>query len=324
MPTWCHLFNSSLTGNARVWFDDLPTKSIDSYDDPKKAFMENYLQQKKCIKDLIELHNIKQWDGESTEDFVRRYKLESMDVKGSPKCMRIFGFMHEITNPELIKRLHDKIPKAVDEMMRVTTSFLRGEVAASNHERKKSFPPWKQQEEILFPPLDDDEGIEGPMIIETEIGGHYIHRMANTTTGKDWKRRTLRFGLDEFRGCKVTIFVQQNYWKTRSQKIASSSINSSRNAEAPGRRRSNYPKKQQVGLAGMCEEVGKLVEAGIMKEVHYHDWLSNPVMVKKHDDSWRMCVDFKDLNKACPKDGYPLSEIDGRWIPYADSLSNAS
>ncbi|GKA29263.1 hypothetical protein Tco_0715508 [Tanacetum coccineum] len=58
------------------------------------------------------------------------------------------------------------------------------------------------------------------------------------------------------------------------------------------------------------EEVGKLVEAGIMREVHYHDWLSNPVMVKKHENSWRMCVDFKDLNKACPKDGYPLPKID--------------
>ncbi|GKC10043.1 reverse transcriptase domain-containing protein [Tanacetum coccineum] len=33
-------------------------------------------------------------------------------------------------------------------------------------------------------------------------------------------------------------------------------------------------------------------------------------MVRKHDNSWRMCVDFKDLNKACPKDGYPLPEID--------------
>ncbi|GKA43507.1 reverse transcriptase domain-containing protein [Tanacetum coccineum] len=33
-------------------------------------------------------------------------------------------------------------------------------------------------------------------------------------------------------------------------------------------------------------------------------------MVKKHNGSWRMCVDFKDLNKACPQDGYPLSEID--------------
>ncbi|GKA28120.1 reverse transcriptase domain-containing protein [Tanacetum coccineum] len=33
-------------------------------------------------------------------------------------------------------------------------------------------------------------------------------------------------------------------------------------------------------------------------------------MVKKHDESWRTCVDFKDLNKTCPKDGYPLQEID--------------
>ncbi|GKD37906.1 reverse transcriptase domain-containing protein [Tanacetum coccineum] len=49
--TWCHMFNSTLTGNARVWFDDLPKETIDSYDDLKKAFLENYLQQKKCIKD---------------------------------------------------------------------------------------------------------------------------------------------------------------------------------------------------------------------------------------------------------------------------------
>ncbi|GJW38250.1 reverse transcriptase domain-containing protein [Tanacetum coccineum] len=77
----------------------------------------------------------------------------------------------------------------------------------------------------------------------------------------------------------------------------------------------DYSKQKKRGQAAdrnqaIQEEVGKLVEAGIMKEVHYHDWLSNPVMVKKHDDSWRMCVDFKDLNKACPKDGYPLPEID--------------
>nr|GEY48757.1 reverse transcriptase domain-containing protein [Tanacetum cinerariifolium] len=57
------------------------------------------------------------------------------------------------------------------------------------------------------------------------------------------------------------------------------------------------------------EEVEKLVNAGIMKEVHYHSWLSNPVMVKKHDDGWRMCVEFMVLNKACLKDGYPLPKI---------------
>nr|GEU30096.1 reverse transcriptase domain-containing protein [Tanacetum cinerariifolium] len=57
-------------------------------------------------------------------------------------------------------------------------------------------------------------------------------------------------------------------------------------------------------------EVQKLIEVRIMREVYYHDWLSNPVMVKKYDGSWRMCVDFTDLNKACPQDCYPLSGID--------------
>nr|GEW17818.1 reverse transcriptase domain-containing protein [Tanacetum cinerariifolium] len=140
MPTWCHMFNSTLTGNDRVWFNDLPKESIDSYDDLRKAFLENYLQRKKCVKDPVEIHKIKQRDRESTEEFVRRYKLECRDVKGAPECMKISGFMHEITNPELIKRLHDKIRKSMDEMMSVTTTFLRGEVAASNQERKKSFP----------------------------------------------------------------------------------------------------------------------------------------------------------------------------------------
>ncbi|GJW06591.1 reverse transcriptase domain-containing protein [Tanacetum coccineum] len=140
MPTWCHMFNSTLTGNAKVWFDDLPQESIDSYDDLKKEFLENYLQQKKCIKDPVEIHNIRKRDGESMKEFMRRYKLECRDVKGAPECMKIFGFMHGITNPELIKRLHEKIPKSIDEMMRVTTAFLRGELAASNYERKKSFP----------------------------------------------------------------------------------------------------------------------------------------------------------------------------------------
>nr|GEV61830.1 hypothetical protein [Tanacetum cinerariifolium] len=118
MPTWCHMFNSMLTGNARVWFGNLPKESIDSYDDLEEAFLENYLQQKKCIKDPVDIRNIKQRDGESTKEFVRRYKLECRDVKGAPKCMKISGFMHEITNPELIKRLHDKISKSIDEMMR--------------------------------------------------------------------------------------------------------------------------------------------------------------------------------------------------------------
>ncbi|GJS13204.1 hypothetical protein Tco_0407676 [Tanacetum coccineum] len=72
------------------------------------------------------------------------------------------------------------------------------------------------------------------------------------------------------------------------------------------KRKGQAPKRNKA----IQEEVAKLVEAEIMREVHYHDWLPNPVMVKKHDGSWRMCVDFTDLNKSCPKDCYPLPKID--------------
>nr|GEX10850.1 hypothetical protein [Tanacetum cinerariifolium] len=276
MPTWCHMFNSTLTGNAE-WFDNLSKESINNYDDLKKAFLENYLQQKKCIKDPVEIHNIKQREGESTKEFLRRYKLECRDVKGASECMKIFRFMHGITNPKLIKRLHDKILRSVDEMMSVKHSFeerwrplLVNGKSHSHHENSKKLDisrtsrreasgtnrgqsesrtghttnecmhlkrqiekmlkagklshlikelkqsnrkdqvkaakkgktsgkekrlailmvqPWQRvakqritqtfslDSAISFPPLGDEDGTEGLMIIEAKIGGHFVHRI---------------------------------------------------------------------------------------------------------------------------------------------------
>ena len=58
------------------------------------------------------------------------------------------------------------------------------------------------------------------------------------------------------------------------------------------------------------EEVQKLTTAQFIREVYYPDWLANVVMVKKANGKWRMCVDFINLNKVCPKDSYPLPRID--------------
>ena len=60
----------------------------------------------------------------------------------------------------------------------------------------------------------------------------------------------------------------------------------------------------------IVEEVQKLLEADFIREVHYPNWLANVVMVKKANGKWMMCVDFTDLNKACPRDSYPLPLID--------------
>ena len=71
------------------------------------------------------------------------------------------------------------------------------------------------------------------------------------------------------------------------------------------KRRAFAPKRDQA----IAKEVTKLLTAGFIRKVYYPDWLANVVLVKKANGKWRMCVDFMDLNKACPKDSFPLPRI---------------
>ncbi|GJY88056.1 reverse transcriptase domain-containing protein [Tanacetum coccineum] len=130
------MFNSTLIGSARVWFDKLPPESIDNYEMFQKTFLGNYSQQKKYIKDPVKIHHIKQREGETTEAFMERFKAESMHVSEAPKSRRISGFMHGITNPDLIKKINDNIPKSVDEMTSVTIAFLRGEARGKQEQEQ--------------------------------------------------------------------------------------------------------------------------------------------------------------------------------------------
>ena len=58
------------------------------------------------------------------------------------------------------------------------------------------------------------------------------------------------------------------------------------------------------------EEIAKLLAARFIKELFHSDWLANPILVKKKTEKWRMCIDYTGLNKACPKDHFPLPRID--------------
>jgi hypothetical protein len=60
----------------------------------------------------------------------------------------------------------------------------------------------------------------------------------------------------------------------------------------------------------IVEEIAKLLVAGFIKEVYHLKWLANPFLVKKKSGKWRMCVDYTSLNKACPKDPFPIPHID--------------
>ena len=72
------------------------------------------------------------------------------------------------------------------------------------------------------------------------------------------------------------------------------------------KRRSFAPGRQKA----INEEVGKLLQAKEIREVEYPEWLSNVVLVKKANGKWRLCIDFTDINRACPKDSFSLPRID--------------
>ncbi|XP_073363238.1 uncharacterized protein [Aegilops tauschii subsp. strangulata] len=62
------------------------------------------------------------------------------------------------------------------------------------------------------------------------------------------------------------------------------------------------PEKQEF----IIQEVEQLQEAGIICEVLHPEWIANPIVIPKPNGNKRMCVDFTNLNKACPKDPFPL------------------
>ena len=76
------------------------------------------------------------------------------------------------------------------------------------------------------------------------------------------------------------------------------------------------PKKQsprrpsREHVEAIREEVTKLKRAGAIKEVFYPEWLANTMVVKMENGKWRVCMDFMYLNKACPKDPFPMPQID--------------
>jgi hypothetical protein len=69
-------------------------------------------------------------------------------------------------------------------------------------------------------------------------------------------------------------------------------------------------------LEEVKKEIEKILEAGFIRSCRYDEWISSIVPVQKKDGRWRVCVDFRDLNRATPKDEYPM--------PVAETLINAA
>ncbi|XP_062100745.1 uncharacterized protein LOC133806667 [Humulus lupulus] len=89
--------------------------------------------------------------------------------------------------------------------------------------------------------------------------------------------------------------------------VMSHSLNISNNFPPVKQKQRRFdPEVNQV----IQEEVQRLLSTGAIEECLYPSWLANPVVVPKKNGKKRVCIDYTNLNKACPKDSYPLPKID--------------
>ncbi|GJX18765.1 reverse transcriptase domain-containing protein [Tanacetum coccineum] len=526
MPVWCRMFQQTLDGPARGWFERLPANTINEWSDLRQACAARYSVRKACFEEPHEITKIVRRANESLTAFKERWTVEIGFIMGVPEVMKIPSFMDSLKCPELVKRFSDKAPTTVNEMMRRLDDFVRSEKAFAQTElpkgktweqhRKSYFPlAWiasvltldsliKPPKEILatktqlrlppprpmlnpqkggnmdrycdyhqekgyhtndchqlrrqletalesgklnhlvrdvrqrgrgnqrgegpqqakiinmirarsvkekkrkaremtkelmnspitFPPVSTEDVLDEPLIVEAEVEGYLVRRVdvdggasvevmfeycfENLSPKIKVRLRETHTNLVGFAGeatkplgkIELEAVGKETGGRIRgkegggrdergqhdggsiSEPGISGSVGRYRrktsqgmqiSIETPIEKQHGYIflgarrydgsssgdhrtqfKCQHIYRAGVPETkglgtrksdevargVGKWVKADIVRSVKYPTWISNPVLVKKCDGAWRMCIDFKNLNSACPKDYYPLPNID--------------
>ncbi|GJZ66729.1 reverse transcriptase domain-containing protein [Tanacetum coccineum] len=280
MPTWCHMFNSTLIGAARVWFDELPPESIDGVHGLKGSFQHTSCQQKK--RRLL--------DGGDAEHYTKAW-MNFMIVRSPSPYNGIIGRpgIREIqavpsTTHRMLKFLVNGRIVTIRSTILTPTECVT--IAATPKETAKKAKARHENLKVDIHPDFPDQEITIGGTVSTKAQTELCTLLKGNLDISVWKPFDMTGvprSIAEHR-----LDIRKGYSPIRQKK------------------RGQAPERAKV----IQVEVQKLVEVGILHEVYYHDWLSNPVMVRKHDGNWRMCVDFTDLNKACPQDCYPLPEID--------------
>ncbi|XP_075475860.1 uncharacterized protein LOC142513968 [Primulina tabacum] len=159
-------------------------------------------------------------------------------------------------------------------------------------------------------------GRSGLPVVKREVHEVMDEKPEIVTLGPD--KKTLRIAPDldpEVREKPITC-LQANLnrfaWSAQeltgtSPDVAEHRLNILPNSRPVKQKKRHFGPEKDIVIK---KEVGELLSAGHIREVQFPTWLSNVVLVPKSSGKWRMCVDFRDLNKACPKDCYPLPRID--------------
>ncbi|GJZ44760.1 reverse transcriptase domain-containing protein, partial [Tanacetum coccineum] len=111
MPVWCRMFQQTLDGSARGWFESLSPNNIDEWWRLREAFTARYSTRKACYKEPHEITKIVRKANEILTAFKERWTVEAGFIIGVPEVMKISSFMDYVKSPELAKCFASNVPK---------------------------------------------------------------------------------------------------------------------------------------------------------------------------------------------------------------------
>ena len=126
-PIWCHVFSTSMTGEALEWFSKLPTKSIDSFATLKARFNTQFAPLRPAILTVDNLVNIRQKDGESLRSYLDRYNRMSVKIKDISDEITRHHFLYGLQPGVFADKISRKKPKTMEEMRERAAKFIQME-----------------------------------------------------------------------------------------------------------------------------------------------------------------------------------------------------
>nr|GEV51929.1 hypothetical protein [Tanacetum cinerariifolium] len=437
------MFQQTLDGKARAWFDKLLPGSIDNWSDLQEKFQNRFGMLKACDKDPTEISKILQKANETLPHFKERYVSESNAISNIPELMQISSFMSSHKCLELAKRFSNNIPKTMDEMLKRVDDYLRSKEAFRSMEfqRRDALVQWAEQNDrnqrfshgnnhrrqehnlnlrfivkhslgnhnnrtpvvpaltsavggstqqrgkggqrsngskkakvinmvqcyslnqkrkttmtdeewmnvpIIFPPVLAQDHSKDALVVEAEVEGYLVRRIhidegasvkimfehcfnmlhpsirsklvkTQTAVSGFLGEQVKPLGKIELNDDEIPNSLGGSNSTIASVSGTVLSVEGSNKLNSLLKRNTDIFAWEPSNMTGMPKRIIKhslsvdpLERAGIVRPVKYPTWISNPVLVKKTDETWRICIDFKNVNAACPKDYYPLSEIDSK------------
>ena len=139
----CRTFPTNLKGSARTWFNQLETRSINTFAQLSRAFIDNFIGGRRSAHPANYLLNIRQREGESLRSYVQRFNKEAVQINESNEYVALIAFNVGLCKGDFLFQLCKDPPKSMSELMYEAQKFINAEDA---FETRDEFPGRKRKE----------------------------------------------------------------------------------------------------------------------------------------------------------------------------------